>query len=135
MQSCRNATLRRERRNDRSYLYAGEGKGGQVVAFQQAARAEADAKYQAAYAQSLLDLVKAFDNVPHWVLVREAKALGYSLRILKLSLLTYLMPRTLRVGQVYSAILLAMRGITAGSGTATTEMRILMIHVVDAARK
>ena len=59
MRPRRNATLQWERRNDRSYLYAGEGKEAQVAAFQQAARAEAAAKYQAAYAQSLLDLAKA----------------------------------------------------------------------------
>ena len=55
---------------------------------------------KAAYAQGLLDLVKAFDSVPYGILVREAKQLGYPLRILRLSLLTYVMPRTLRLGSV-----------------------------------
>ena len=92
-------------------------------------------RLQAACAQGLLDLVKAFDSVPHHILIREAKLLGYPLRILRLSLQVYVMPRTLRVGLVFSLTLVARRGITAGSGTATTEMRLLMIHVVDAARK
>ena len=135
MRARRNATQAWERRNRRCCLYAGEGKGAQVAAWQQAARGEAAARVKAAYAQGLLDLVKAFDSVPYGILVREAKELGYPLRVLRLSLLTYVMPRTLRVGLVFSKTLVARRGITAGSGTATTEMRLLMIHVVDAARK
>jgi len=134
MRSRRNATQLWERRNNKSYLYAGEGKGAQVAAWQQSARAEAATRFKAAYAQGLLDLVKAFDSVPFRILVREAKKLGYSLRILRLSLLTYTMPRSLRVGMVFSRLLVARCGITAGSGTACTEMRVLMIHVVDAAR-
>ena len=57
--------------------------------------------------------MKAFDSVPYHILVREAKDLGYPLRILRLSLLTYVMPRTLRVGLVFTKTLVARRGITA----------------------
>ena len=72
MRARRNATRRWERCNDRPYLYAGEGKGAQVAAWQQAARGEAAARNEAAYAQGLLDLVKAFDSVPFEILLREA---------------------------------------------------------------
>ena len=41
MRTRRNVTSAWERRNDRCYLYAGEGKGAQVAAWQQSARAEA----------------------------------------------------------------------------------------------
>lgn len=34
---------------------------------------------------------------------------------------------------MYSYILTARCGLTAGSGFATTEMRLIMIHIVDAA--
>ena len=57
--------------------------------------------------------MKAFDSVPYHILVREAKDLGDPLRILRLSLLTYVMPRTLRVGLVFTKTLVARRGITA----------------------
>ena len=68
--------------NDRHFLYAGPSKGADVAAWKQAARAElADTHKDAAYAQCLLDLVKAFDRVPYHVLVREAAALGYPLWI------------------------------------------------------
>ena len=71
-----------EARNPRPWLYAGKGKGANVAAFIQAAAAERAAALRPAveYAQALLDLVKAFDRVPLWLLVQEAVALGYPLR-------------------------------------------------------
>ena len=45
------------------------------------------------------------------------------------------MPSVLRVGQAISDIALATRGIVAGSGTATSEMRLTMIDIVDSALK
>ena len=63
--------------NEREYLYAGPSKGADVAAWKQAARGElANTCPNAKYAQCLLDLVKAFDRIPHHVLVREAVALG-----------------------------------------------------------
>ena len=44
-----------------------------MVAWKQPARAELSAALDAAYAQILLDLVKAFERIPYWVLTREAK--------------------------------------------------------------
>ena len=43
--------------------------------------------------------------------------------------------RVNRVDQMSSHVILAARGITAGSGSATTEMRMLMLNVVDAVHK
>ena len=80
-----------------------------------------------------MDLVKAFERVPYWLLVQEAIALAYPLWLLKLSIATYQLPRTLRVGTVYSELLVAVRGITAGSGLATTEMRLCMLRKVESA--
>ena len=122
-----------ERSQARPYLYAGEGKGADIAAWKQAARAEAAGAYSLEYGQLLLDLVKAFDRIPHRVLVREAKALGYPLWVLKLSLSTYRLNRVIRVGQNLSRVVVATRGITAGSGFATSEMRVMMIRIVDAA--
>ena len=85
------------------------------------------------YAAALLDLVKAFDRVPHWLLVREARALGYPLPILRLSLATYRLKRVVRINQVGSKTILADRGIAAGSGFATTEMRLVFIRILDKA--
>ena len=85
------------------------------------------------YAQALLDLVKAFDRIPLWLLVREAIALGYPLRVLRLSVAVYKLSRVIRIGGVVSHSVVALRGITAGSGFATSEMRLIMIRVVDTA--
>ena len=43
------------------------------------------------------------------------------------------MPRTVRVVSAISDLLAATRGIVAGSGLATSEMRLVMIDIVDSA--
>lgn len=108
-----------------------------MAVWKQAARAEAAAaietpKAMMAYGQVLLDLIKAFERIPHAILAREAARFGYPLWLLRLSLAAYRLPRTLRIGEVYSFLVIACRGVTAGSGNATTEMKIMMINIVDA---
>lgn len=115
-------------------MYAGEGKGADIAAWRQAARSEAAILKGNAYAQLLLDLVKASASVRHWLLVREALKLGYPLMTLRLSLAAYSMGRILKVGEALSQVLNPIRGIRAGSGFATYEMRLAMITVVDKAR-
>ena len=83
----------------------------------------------------LLDLVKAFERIPYRVLLREAIKLGYPLRLLRLAIAVYKLPRIVRVGIAVSDLIWATRGIVAGSGGATTEMRIVMIDIVDSALK
>lgn len=91
-----------ERRNARGYLYAGAAKGATVAAWKQAARAELAASIGLDYGQALLDLVKAFERIPHWLLVREARRLNYPLWLIRLALATYRLQRVLRVGQALS---------------------------------
>ena len=83
------------------------------------------------FGASLLDLVKAFERVPHQVLVRNAIDHGYNLWMLRLSLSTYRMHRVLIVDGVASDTMLASRGITAGGVHATVELRLLLIGTVD----
>ena len=52
-----------------------------------------------------------------------------------MSLAAYRLPRTLRIGEVYAGLVPACRGVTAGSGNATTEIKIMMINIVDGGRK
>lgn len=122
-----------EARCNREFLYAGTGKGSTIAAWKQSARAEYAKASGCNYAQVLLDLVKAFERIPYRVLVREARNLGYPLTLLRLAIATYKLGRTIRVGTAFSDLAFAVRGIVAGSGTATTEMRIVMIRIVDAA--
>ena len=126
-----------EEKQKRVYLYAGKGKGANVAAWKQAISAEVAASLgdDVQYAQALLDLVKAFDRIPLWLLVQEAAALGYPLKILRLSISVYTLERVIRIGGVVSKTILAWRGITAGSIFATTEMRVILIRAMDVGTK
>ena len=84
------------------------------------------------YAQSLLDLVKAFESVPHDSLWRAAKERGFPLSTLRLAIRAYRIPRTISIGGICSRIVNPTRGITAGSGTATAELRLLMLDLLVA---
>ena len=118
--------------NERPYFYAGAGKGAVPAAWKQAAWAEAVAATTGLhYATVLLDLVKAFERIPHWFLVQQAATYGFNIVLLRLSVAAYKLQRAVGVEGVYSALLVAQRGITAGSVFATIEMRIVMIEALD----
>ena len=129
----RGVALKWERMQDRPYLFAGPARGATVAAWKQAARAEHAASVRVDYAQTLLDLVKAFERIPHHVLVREVAALGFPMWFIRLAVATYRLPRVVRVGEAMSRVVVAVRGIVAGSGSATTEMRVVLIRIIDAA--
>ena len=97
-------------------------------------RAEGAAASGLHYAQALLDLVKAFERLPHELIVQAAARLGYCLRALRLSLAAYRIPRVLGADGAYSRTVVAVLGITAGSGFATTELRVLLHEVVTDTR-
>ena len=75
-----------EHANQQPFIYAGVATGANVAAWRQAASAELARALGLNYAQGLLDLVEAFYNVPHCILVREAIRLGYPLWLLRLAL-------------------------------------------------
>ena len=81
-------TTQWEKFNHHPFLYAGKSMGAAVAAWRQAVRAElaATAQYRIGCAQALLALVEAFSRIPHWLIVREAIALGYKLWYIRLSL-------------------------------------------------
>ncbi len=81
------------------------------------------------HAQILLDLIKAFETVPHDVLIAAAHAKRYNLVILRLSLAAYRLCRSIGVDGVFSRKVRATRGITAGSGFATTELKLLLLEL------
>ena len=60
-------------------------------------------------------------------------ALAYPLKLFRLSIATYQLMRVIRIGKVVSKVVYAITGITAGSGFATTELRLVMIRVIDRA--
>ena len=46
--------------------------------------------------------MKAFDRIPHWLIVREAIALGYPPWFIRLSLQAYKLERVIRIRKVVS---------------------------------
>ena len=107
MRVRRNLAHAWEAANPRPYLYAGVGAGADIAAWRQSCRAEtATSVAHAAYGQTLLDLVKAFDKVPYDVLVREAAALHYPLWILRLAIAAYRGPRRIRIDGALSDVVI-----------------------------
>ncbi len=117
--------------NERAYFHAGRGKGAHVAAWKQATRAEHAAALKVSFAQLLLDLQKAFELVDHNELVKEAMEVGYPLHLLRLAVAAYRLPRAMVVDGAYSTLLDANRGITAGSGMATAELKVLVLRLLD----
>ena len=115
--------------NDRAFFYAGPRKGAAVASWQQAARAELAASiHYAEWACGLLDLVKAFDRVPHDWLVRQAAKFRYPLLVLRLSLAAYRLWRVVTVSGICSVVMSACMGIVAGAVHATIELRVLLLQ-------
>ena len=118
--------------NERSFFYAGPMKRAGVAAWKRAAHAElASYSCLTEYLCMLLDLVKAFDRVPHRWLVQNAHLYDFPMLILRVSIAAYLLGRVICVDGVVSSIISATRSITAGSVLATIEMRLLLIRCVD----
>ena len=83
-----------------------------------------------AFAASMLDLVKAFETVPHDVLVKAAHDKAYPLPLLRLCLAAYRLSRAIGVDGIFSRKVRATRGITAGAGFAALELRLLLLDLV-----
>ena len=111
-------------------LFGGAEMGAQKAAWQAAFMAEAAALSTDEHVQALLDLVKAFETVPHAELVAAAIEKGYCLILLRLSLQAYRLTRSIGIEGVYSRGIVATRGITAGSGFATSELRLLLLGLM-----
>ena len=74
-----------------------------------------------------MDLTKAFELVDHAKLLEAARKRGYPLALLRMSLAAYRLSRTIGVDGAFSRKVEATRGITAGSGFATSELRLLYL--------
>jgi len=82
-------------------LFGGAGMGAQRAAWTVAFRAEAAALTAQEHAVALLDLVKAFERVPHHLLAVAAARKGYPLVLLRLSLAAYRMQRVIGIEGVF----------------------------------
>ena len=111
--------------------FGGAGKSAQYAAWQAAFTAECAALTHLDHIQALLDLVKAFETVPHWILARCAAAKGYPAALLRLSLASYRLHRSIGIGGIQSRLIRATRGITAGAGFATVELEVLLYETIE----
>ena len=67
-------------------------------------KAENASSLHVEYGQSLLDIVKAFEKVPHAHIVRAAIKHGYCLWTLQLSLQAYRAPRVITIDGICSRL-------------------------------
>ena len=118
--------------NARADLYGGRVMGAQRATQTASFGAEAAAAGGLQHGASLLDLVKAFEKIPHARIIEAAQAHGLSLTVLRMSLAAYRIERTIGSDGLFSAPVQATQGITAGSGFATTELRVLLIDLMAA---
>ena len=107
-------------------VYGGAGRGAQRAAWAAAFAAEASARRGRQHVASLLDLVKAFERVPHRLVAEAAVRWGFNLVVLRLSLAAYRLHRAIGVDGTFSILLVATRGLPAGSGFATVELRLIL---------
>ena len=66
----------------------------------------------------MIDLWKAFETVAPEVLLQEAAAVGFPLRLMGMLLMVYREPRVLKAYQSYSEVTVAHQGNLAGCGHA-----------------
>ena len=73
---------------------------------------------------TIRDLWKAYEVV-HWaVLVKEAKAMKFPLKLLKMALLAYQAPRRIRLGGSLSRETVVFQSITAGCSLAKDPLQV-----------
>ena len=124
-----------EAANPSPAIFGGRGCGAQRAAWLSSLNAECAALCKREFAQTLVDLVKAFERIPHQVLIQFAIRWNYCLTVLRLSLAAYRIARLICIDGVCSRLVVATRGITAGAGMATTELRLFMLDLVRSCMK
>ncbi|CAK0827956.1 unnamed protein product [Prorocentrum cordatum] len=125
---ARRATVARAREAAHALpsVFGSAGRGAQRAAWAAAFAAEASAASTCHHVASLLDLVEAFERIPRHLVAAAAVRLGFDLVALRLSLAAYQLARAIGVESTFSCLLVATRGITAGSGFATVELQMLL---------
>ena len=81
---------------------------------------------------ALFDIVKAYEGIRHQVLLRNARRYEFPLVVLRLLVLTYGMPRTVRVRKVATTMVRATKTVVPGCPCADLMMRLTVLPVLDA---
>ena len=120
-----------EQDNERKQVFGGAGRSATQSAWLAGFSAEMAAACGMRRLHDLLDITKAFERVIRGKLLDAALKHHFPMRILLLSLESYAMPRALKLRGVVSPLVYAVLGVAAGSGSATSELRCLLLDVVD----
>ena len=124
-----------EHDHDREYWWASKGKSCQRAVWQQSAwsewatfKQEVDGGQERwASAQVLLDLVKAFEQIKHDVLLEAAIKYDFPLWQLKLQVELFRAPRWLAIGQCFAPPVVAHQAILPGDGWATSLLKLALL--------
>ena len=123
-----------ERAHDRSYFWAKAGSSAPESGYVQQLRAEIARAKGLQVGSTLLDLVKCYEKVLHWVLIRGAKEHGFPLVVVRLCLAVYAGPRAISAAGCVSSVVNLGTSIVAGCGFATTLLKVVLIRCFDAAQ-
>ena len=124
-----------ERAHDRDYFWAKSGSSAPESGYVQQLRAEIARAKGLQVGSTLLDLVKCYEKVLHWVLIRGAKEYGFPLVIVRLCLAVYAGPRAISAAGCVSREASLGTTIVAGCGFATTLLKVVLIRCFDAAQQ
>ena len=91
-------------------MFGGAGNRAERAAWVASFAAESSALIAHRQVASLLDLVKAFERIPHHLVAKAAARLGFNLTVLRLSLAAYRLARAISVEGTFSLLLIATRG-------------------------
>ena len=123
--------LRRwEARNSLPSMFGGVAMGAQRASWTSAFQAETAAISVRHHEAVFFDIVKCFERVPHDVLARMAALAGYPVIPLRLAIAAYRLARAVGIAGVFARLVVANCGITAGSGSATSELRALLLQMI-----
>ena len=120
-----------ERAWRRPHFVACAGCSAEDTAWRVALRAESARAQGLQSAAFLGDLKKAYERVGHKKLLEECRAVGFSLRLLRLLLAVYGGPRRVFLRGAYSRAVTLSATIVAGCTMATTMLRVFLTRVLD----
>ena len=110
---------------------AERGKAPCDVVWRHAFKSEAAKAQKSHFGIVLWDLKKCYDMVDHHQLVKAALRHGYPLFLLRLSICSYRADRRIVYKGMVSRVMRAQRGILAGNCFATTELRLILLSIVQ----
>jgi len=116
----------------RKYWFGEKDRACETCVWIQAATAEYAAyKDGLSYACGLLDLEKAYENIKHRNLVREARRHRFPMRLIRLAIMLYRMPRMVVIEGIATVYVYTHQTVVAGCSFAVDLMKLSVVTAVD----